>query len=98
MLSVLRAAGYNPSISSPYYFRAFGYSLPKPTEYYPAAWRWLATQDTDRPAELRPAFLSWWDYGFEAVDRGVHPTVADNFQNGYALAGQFITEIGRAHV
>ena len=89
--AVLRAPGYNPSSSSPYYFGAFGYSLPKDTEYYPAAWRWFATQDADRPAELRPAFLSWWDYGFEAVDRGVHPTVADNFQNGYAIAGQFIT-------
>src|SRR5205814_1856906 len=33
---------------------------------------------------LLPTF--WW-----AVDRGVHPTVADNFQNGYAIAGQFIT-------
>src|SRR5207247_2415712 len=89
--SFLRSPGYSASSNSPFYFGAFGYSIPKPTEYYPAAWRWLATQDTDRPAELRPAFLSWWDYGFEAVDRGVHPTVADNFQNGFALAGQFIT-------
>ena len=86
--SFLRAPG---ATQSPYYFGAFGYSLPKATEYYPAAWNWFATQDTDRPPELRPAFLSWWDYGFEAVDRGAHPTVADNFQNGYALAGQFIT-------
>jgi dolichyl-diphosphooligosaccharide--protein glycosyltransferase len=39
----------------------------------------------------RPAFLSWWDYGFEAVNQGKHPTVADNFQNAYQYAGQFIT-------
>src|SRR2546422_597915 len=89
--SFLRSPGYSPSSTSPFYFGAFGYSIPKPTEYYPAAWSWFATQDKDRPAELRPAFLSWWDYGFEATDRGVHPTVADNFQNGYAIAGQFIT-------
>ena len=89
--SFLRSPGYSPSSTSPFYFGAFGYSIPKPTEYYPAAWSWFATQDKDQPAELRPAFLSWWDYGFEATDRGVHPTVADNFQNGYAIAGQFIT-------
>lgn len=87
----LQAPGYNPSTGSPFYFGAFGYNVPRETDYYPAAWKWFATQDAGTPAELRPAFLSWWDYGFEAVDRGVHPTVADNFQNGYALAGQFIT-------
>ncbi|TLZ73996.1 MAG: hypothetical protein E6K14_04090 [Methanobacteriota archaeon] len=89
--SFLRAPGYNPSSNSPFYFGAFGYTLPKPTDYYPAAWTWFRTQDADEPPELRPAYLSWWDYGFEAVDRGAHPTVADNFQNGYALAGQFLT-------
>src|SRR5437867_69208 len=87
----LRSPGYNPSSGSPFYFGAFGYSIPKPTDYYPAAWQWFATQDANTPPELRPAFLSWWDYGFEAVDRGAHPTVADNFQDGVALAGQFIT-------
>src|SRR5437867_2352838 len=87
----LRSPGYNPSSGSPFYFGAFGYSIPKSTDYYPAAWQWFATQDTGTPPELRPAFLSWWDYGFEAVDRGAHPTVADNFQDGVALAGQFIT-------
>jgi len=83
--------GYNPSSGAPFYFGAFGYSVPKATDYYPAAWQWFATQDTNTPPELRPAYLSWWDYGFEAVDRGAHPTVADNFQDGVAIAGQFIT-------
>ena len=87
--SFLRAP-YDPS-SGTFYFGAFGYGIPKSTDYYPAAWQWFATQDAATPPEFRPAFLSWWDYGFEAVDRGVHPTVADNFQNGYQLPGQFIT-------
>src|SRR2546428_571989 len=69
--SFLRAPAYNPN-SGTFYFGAFGYSVPKPTEYYPAAWQWFATQDAATPPEFRPAFLSWWDYGFEAVDRGVH--------------------------
>ena len=73
-------------------FGAFGYSLPLPREYFPAAWSWFRTQDADvHPVEKRPAFLSWWDYGFEAVDVGAHPTVADNFLDGYHLAGNFIT-------
>ena len=38
----------------------------------------------------RPAYLSWWDYGFEAIQAGGHPTVADNFQNGYQMAGSFL--------
>ena len=88
--SFLRAPGYNPS-QGPFYLGAFGYNVPKASEYYPAAWQWFATRDADQPRELRPAFLSWWDYGFEAVDRGAHPTVADNFQDGFALSGQFIT-------
>ncbi|TLZ90507.1 MAG: hypothetical protein E6K01_03445 [Methanobacteriota archaeon] len=91
LLPTFLRPGYNPSSGSPFYFGAFGYSIPKSTDYYPAAWQWFATQDTGTPPELRPAFLSWWDYGFEAVDRGDHPTVADNFQDGVALAGQFIT-------
>ncbi|MCI4371339.1 MAG: hypothetical protein L3J78_01675, partial [Thermoplasmata archaeon] len=89
--SFLRAPGYTPGSQSAFYFGAFGYSLPRPQDYYPAAWDWFATQDANTPPELRPAFLSWWDYGFEAVDRGSHPTVADNFQDGVAFAGQFIT-------
>src|SRR5438552_1123577 len=89
--SFLRSPGYNPTSWTPFYFGAFGYGLPKATDYYPAAWQWFATQDASVPPELRPAFLSWWDYGFEAVDRGVHPTVADNFQDGYQVSGQFIT-------
>src|SRR5207245_805812 len=89
--SFLRAPGYKPNGGAPFYFGAFGYSVPKATDYYPAAWEWFATQDTNTPPELRPAYLSWWDYGFEAVDRGAHPTVADNFQDGVAIAGQFIT-------
>lgn len=87
----LRAPGYTSTGQTTFYFGAFGYSVPQPSEYFPAAWQWLSTQDTGRPPAQRPAFLSWWDYGFEAVDRGQHPTVADNFQNGLWLAGQFIT-------
>lgn len=74
-----------------FFLGAFGYSLPLKNRYWPAAWDWLAEQDADiLPVSDRPAFLSWWDYGFEAVNAAKHPTVADNFLNGYQLAGNFI--------
>jgi dolichyl-diphosphooligosaccharide--protein glycosyltransferase len=78
-----------------FYLGAFGYSLPLKTRYWPAAWDWLAEQDSDIfPISDRPAFLSWWDYGFEAVNAGEHPTVADNFLNGYQLAGSWLMAQG----
>lgn len=80
------------SYAAPWYFGAFGYSLPLKSRYWPAAWQWLSQQDLQYgTSKDRPAFLSWWDYGFEAVDEGKHPTVADNFLHGYQLAGNFIT-------
>ncbi|MFQ5910169.1 MAG: STT3 domain-containing protein, partial [Thermoplasmata archaeon] len=85
--SFMRPEGY----SAPWFLGAFGYSLPLNNRYWPAAWDWLENQDGDvLPYEDRPAFLSWWDYGFEAVQEGKHPTVADNFLHGYQTAGNFI--------
>ncbi len=89
-----RPQGYSPPTGmggTTFYFGAFGYSLPLTSTYFPAAWDWLADQDSNLSSVSKPAYLSWWDYGFEAIDRGDHPTVADNFQDGYQLAGQFIT-------
>ncbi|MEE9197504.1 MAG: carboxypeptidase regulatory-like domain-containing protein [bacterium] len=75
-----------------FYFGAFGYTVPLPTRYFPQAWSWLRDQDRDvTPTWERPAFLSWWDYGFEAIQEARHPTVADNFQNGLEFAGHFLT-------
>jgi dolichyl-diphosphooligosaccharide--protein glycosyltransferase len=74
-----------------WYLGAFGYSLPLKTRYWPTAYDWLSEQDSDIPiSKERPAILSWWDYGFEFIQEGKHPTVADNFLNGYQLAGNFI--------
>ncbi|MCK4757950.1 MAG: carboxypeptidase regulatory-like domain-containing protein, partial [Thermoplasmata archaeon] len=87
----LQPESYDAINGSNWFFGAFGYSLPLNSKYYPAAYDWLATQDTDiYPPEDRPAYLSWWDYGFEAVNEGKHPTVADNFLGGHQLAGNFI--------
>ncbi|MBC7108271.1 MAG: glycosyltransferase family 39 protein [Methanomassiliicoccales archaeon] len=86
-----KPASYDVVNGSNWYFGAFTYSMPLPTQYWPAAWSWFRTIDSNIiPVSARPAFLSWWDYGFEAIQAGQHPTVADNFQNAYQFAGNFI--------
>ena len=62
-----------------------------PSDYWIEGLEWLATQDTNETPENRPGFMAWWDYGFWAIDIGEHPTVADNFQFGYQIAGNFIS-------
>ena len=89
--SFLQAPGYGSAgTGNTFYLGAFGYSLPNQTQYFPAAYQWLSTQDTNVPLEDRPSVMAWWDYGFEITQRGGHPVVADPFQNGYAISGQFI--------
>jgi dolichyl-diphosphooligosaccharide--protein glycosyltransferase len=70
---------------------AFGSSFGKEM-YWVDAFGWFAKQDTaiQNPND-RPAFISWWDYGFYEVAVGGHPTVADNFQDGIPPAANFHT-------
>ncbi len=49
---------------------------------------WFRTQDANLPINQKPAYLSWWDYGFQEMYQGQHPTVADDFQQGVQIAGQ----------
>jgi dolichyl-phosphooligosaccharide-protein glycotransferase len=85
--SWLQPAGSN---SAQYYFGAAGTTLDTPNQYDSAGYNWLAQQDAATPPAQRPAFVSWWDYGFQAIAQGNHPSVADNFQNGIDPAGQFL--------
>ncbi len=71
------------------YFGAFGHGFT--SEYWRAAFDWLSEQDNDKIPSERPAFVSWWDYGFWCAYMGQHPTAADNFQYGYQFAGSFIS-------
>ncbi|HEV2316412.1 MAG TPA: carboxypeptidase regulatory-like domain-containing protein [Thermoplasmata archaeon] len=83
----LRPSGATPGN---YFLGAAGTSLDLPNQYDENGYNWLATQDTNVPLPQRPAFISWWDYGFQALAEGQHPTVADNFQNGIDPAGAFL--------
>lgn len=80
----------SPQNAATFYLGAAGTQLDTPTQYDEAGYNWLAGQDQNLPAPQRPAFISWWDYGFQAVTQGQHPTVADNFQNGIDPAGNFL--------
>ncbi len=73
-----------------FYLGAAGTELDTPNQYDEAGYNWLAQQDQNLPEPARPAFISWWDYGFQAVAQGLHPTVADNFQNGIDPSGNFL--------
>jgi dolichyl-diphosphooligosaccharide--protein glycosyltransferase len=91
MPDLLRPDDYDLENGTYWYLGAFSYGLTLPNEYWPSAWKWFAAQDADTAAPLeRPAFVSWWDYGFEAIQEGAHPAVADNFQNGYHFAGTLL--------
>jgi dolichyl-diphosphooligosaccharide--protein glycosyltransferase len=88
---ILRPDDYDLENGTNWYLGAFSYGLSLPNEYWPAAWQWFSAQDAEDPVALeRPAFVSWWDYGFEAILQGAHPAVAANFQNGYQFAGTFL--------
>ena len=59
------------------------------------AYQWLSEQDSDQAFSQRPAFVSWWDYGFQALTQGQHPTVADNFQSGIPHSGGMLLSQGQ---
>lgn len=80
----------SPQNSSQFYLGAAGTQLDTPDQYDEDGYNWLSQQDQNVPPAQRPAFISWWDYGFQAVAQGGHPTVADNFQNGIDPAGNFL--------
>lgn len=84
--SILRPQNYTP----PYYLGAFGVSLDLPNSPWVRALDWFKNQDTSQPPEDRPAFVSWWDYGFQTVEQGDHPVMADNFQDGIFPAAQIL--------
>ncbi|RZD54209.1 MAG: hypothetical protein CXT67_01920 [Methanobacteriota archaeon] len=94
--SFLDSTQYNPANhcrgsakeSSCWYMGAFGPGFNG--ESWNEGYQWLEEQDADVPFGQRPAFVSWWDYGFQALAQGKHPTVADNFQSGIPAAGNML--------
>ena len=94
MPDILRFDGLGFSIldSSTYdgrrYLGSFGSSFND--NGWNAAYDWLANQDADMAYSEKPAFVSWWDYGFQALATGEHPSVSDNFQSGIPATGNML--------
>ncbi|GIT41452.1 MAG: hypothetical protein Ct9H300mP10_04620 [Methanobacteriota archaeon] len=80
---MLKSESYNPD-SEMWYMGTFGPGFNSGA--WNLAYDWLSEQDSEMSFSERPAFVSWWDYGFQALAQGQHPTVADNFQSGYPTA------------
>jgi len=60
-------------------------------EYWVDAFSWLKRENSCFNESEKPAFISWWDYGFYCVAVGKNPTVADNFQEGIPPASNMHT-------
>ncbi len=68
----------------------FGFSIINSSDPFSQSMSWLTNQDKNQPMNQRPAYVSWWDYGFQEMYQGQHPAVADDFQQGYEVAGQVL--------
>jgi asparagine N-glycosylation enzyme membrane subunit Stt3 len=94
--SVFDDTPYNPSSgcrgsgksTSCWYMGSFGSGFNG--RYWNNGYQWLEEQDQELTFGQRPAFVSWWDYGFQALAQGKHPTVADNFQSGIPNSGNML--------
>lgn len=98
--SILDSTPYNPNSNcrgtnketSCWYMGSFGSAFN--SAQWNSGYQWMQEQDADVPFGQRPAFVSWWDYGFQALAQGSHPTVADNFQSGIPAAGNMLLAQG----
>lgn len=86
--SFLRPANF--SASNAQFVGGSGFVITNDSTPLSQEFKWLSTQNTNLPFNQRPAFVSWWDYGFQELSQGHHPTVADDFQQGYQVAGQVL--------
>ena len=92
-LSILNGAEYDSESGQLWYMGTFGPGFNGAD--WNTAYEWLSEQDTDVGFSERPAFVSWWDYGFQALAQGQHPTVADNFQSGIPNSGGMLLSQGQ---
>ena len=86
--SLLNDEPYDEEGNSRWFLGSFGSGFND--QGWNLAYDWLAHQDTDQSYSDRPAFVSWWDYGFQALEAGDHPSVSDNFQSGIPATGNML--------
>ena len=91
--SILQDEEYDPDSGMLRYMGTFGPGFNGAD--WNTAYEWLSEQDSEVGFSQRPAFVSWWDYGFQALTQGQHPTVADNFQSGIPHSGGMLLSQGQ---
>jgi len=88
----------NPTNLSDKYVGGYGYGIVNGSSPLSESMAWLATQNTNVPFDQRPAYVSWWDYGFQELYQGQHPTVADDFQQGFRATGAILLSQNQSQI
>ncbi len=86
--SFMRPVNYSQNAGQ--FVGTYGFYVTNDSQPLSQSLLWLGNQDRNVPLDQRPAYVSWWDYGFQELVQGKHPTVADDFQQGYEVAGQVL--------
>ncbi len=86
--SFLKSSSYLANQST--YFGTTGSFITNSTTPLSKSLAWLSTQQQNLSIAEKPAYVNWWDYGFQELCQGKHPTVADDFQQSYQVAGQIL--------
>ncbi|MHB1440257.1 MAG: carboxypeptidase regulatory-like domain-containing protein [Cuniculiplasma sp.] len=80
------------------YFGTTGSQITNNSSPLSASMQWFATQQANLSLANKPAYVNWWDYGFQELYQGKHPTVADDFQQAYQVAGQILLSTNESQI
>lgn len=87
---------YQVNVST--YFGSTGSQIVNDSSPLSMSLAWLATQQANESLANKPAYVNWWDYGFQELCQGKHPTVADDFQQAYQIAGQILLSTNESQI
>lgn len=94
--SFAKPATYQANVSA--YFGTTGSQIVNDSSPLSMSLNWLATQQANESLADKPAYVNWWDYGFQELAQGKHPTVADDFQQAYQIAGQILLSTNESQI
>ena len=94
--SFAKPANYQVNTSA--YFGTTGSQVVNASSPLSQSLAWLATQQANQSLSNKPAYVNWWDYGFQELCQGKHPTVADDFQQAYQVAGQILLSTNESQI
>ncbi len=80
------------------YFGTTGSQITNSSSPLSLSMAWLAEQQANLSLADKPAYVDWWDYGFQELYQGEHPTVADDFQQAYQIAGQILLSTNESQI